>query len=113
MNVQKVAEDLGVQYVLEGSVRRERSRIRITVQLIDAITGRHVFSERHDRELKEIFATQDEIAIKVLTALQVALKDEQWARFRARGVNHVEAYFKLLEAYELTQRVKSTLSALN
>jgi adenylate cyclase len=111
VKVQQVAEELGVQYVLEGSVRREGNRIRITAQLIDAITGRHMFSERYDRELKQIFATQDEIAIKVLTALQVALKDEQWARFRARGVSNVEAYFKLLEAYELTQRVNKESNA--
>ena len=105
VKVQQVAEELGVQYVLEGSVRREGNRIRITAQLIDAITGRHVFSERYDRELKEIFATQDEIAIKILTALRVALKDEQWARFHARGVTNIEAYFKLIEAAELTQKV--------
>jgi len=105
MKIQQVAEELGVQYVLEGSVRREGNRIRITAQFIDAITGRHVFSERYDRDLKEIFKTQDEIAIKVLTSLRVALKDEQWARFLARGVTNLEAYFKLLEAYDLIQKV--------
>jgi len=105
VKVQQVAEELGVQYVLEGSVRREEKRLRITAQLIDAITGRHVFSERYDRGIKEIFTTQDEIAIKILTALRATLKDEQWAAFHARGVTNVDAYFKLLEASELTQKV--------
>ncbi len=103
VKVQQVAEELGVQYVLEGSVRRERNRIRITAQFIDAITGRHVFSERYDRELKEIFATQDEITIKVLTALRVALAEGEVARFQARGVSNVDAFFKLLEAHTLMQ----------
>jgi TolB-like protein/cytochrome c-type biogenesis protein CcmH/NrfG len=105
VKVQQVAEELGVQYVLEGSVRRQENRVRITAQFVDALTGRHVFSERYDRDLKEIFAIQDEIAIKVLTALRIALKDEQWARFQAKGVQNLDAYFKLLEAGELTQRV--------
>jgi adenylate cyclase len=95
---------MGVQYVLEGSVRREGNRIRITAQLIDSTTNRHVFSERYDREVKEIFATQDDIAIKVLTALRVAMKDEDFALFQAKGVSNVEAYFKLLEARKLSEK---------
>ena len=105
VKVQQVAEELGVQYVLEGSVRREGNRIRITVQLIEATTGRHLFSERYDRELKDIFAMQDDIAIKILTALRVALKDGEWARIQARGVSNVEAYFKLVEAREFHEKV--------
>jgi adenylate cyclase len=96
---------MGVQYVMEGSVRREGNRLRITAQLIDATTGRHVFSERYDRELKDIFATQDEITIKVLTALRVALTEGEYARFKARGVRNVEAYFKLLEAWDVFQQI--------
>ena len=105
VDVKQVGREMGVQYVLEGSVRREGNRARITAQLIDSTTGRHVFSERYDRELKEIFATQDEIAIKILTALRVVLKDEYAARLFAKGVSNVEAYFKLLEARELQERV--------
>ena len=105
VDVKQVGREMGVQYVVEGSVRREGNRIRITAQLIDSTTGRHVFSERYDRELKDIFATQDDIAIKILTALRVALKDEEWARLQAKGVSNVEAYFKLLEARELLEKV--------
>jgi TolB-like protein/Flp pilus assembly protein TadD len=60
-DVRQVAEDLGVQYVLEGSVRRGGNRVRITAQLIDALTGRHVWADRYDRDLEDIFAVQDEI----------------------------------------------------
>jgi adenylate cyclase len=111
VKIQQVAQDLGVNYVLEGSVRREENRIRITAQLIDALTGRHIFSERYDRDLKEIFATQDEIAIKVLTALRVALTDGEIARLQGRGVTNIDAFFKLLEAHTLTQAMNKESSA--
>jgi TolB-like protein/Tfp pilus assembly protein PilF len=100
VDIKQVGQELGVQYLVEGSVRREGNRIRITAQLIDSTTNRHLFSERYDRELKDIFAMQDDIAIKILTALRVALKDGEWARIQARGVSNVEAYFKLLKARE-------------
>lgn len=64
VKIQKVAEDLGVRYVLEGSVQKSGARVRITAQLIDALTGRHIWSEGYDRDLKDIFALQDEITIK-------------------------------------------------
>lgn len=105
MDVKQVGREMGVQYVLEGSVRREVDRIRITAQLIDSSTGLHVFSERYDRQLRDIFAMQDDIAIKILTALRVALKDGEWAYIHARGVKNVEAYFKLLEESNFHQRV--------
>jgi adenylate cyclase len=105
VDVKQVGRELGVRYVLEGSVRREGNRIRITAQFIDATTGNHVFSERYDRELKEIFATQDDIAIKILTAVRVAFNDAEWARLQARGVSNVEAYFKLLQAREFSEKV--------
>ncbi len=105
VDVKQVGREMGVQYVLEGSVRKEANRIRITAQLIDSTSGRHVFSERYDRELKDIFAMQDDIAIKILTALRVALKDGEWARIQAKEVSNVEAYFKLLEAREFHERV--------
>jgi adenylate cyclase len=111
VDIKQVGKELGVQYVMEGSVRREGNRLRITAQLIDATTGRHVFSERYDRELKDIFATQDEITIKVLTALQVALTEGEYARFKARGVSNVEAYFKLLEAWDVFQQINKENNA--
>lgn len=68
-DVRKVAHELGVQYVLEGSVRKAVNKVRITAQLIDALTGRHVWAERYDRELDDIFAVQDEITEAIAAAV--------------------------------------------
>ena len=80
VKVKQVAEEMGVRYVIEGSVQQEGNRVRITVQLIDALTGRHLFSERYDRDLKDILNLQDEITLKVLTAVQVKLTTGEVAR---------------------------------
>src|SRR5262249_2851905 len=69
INVQKVAKELGVQYVVEGSVRKAGSRVRITVQLIDAETDRHLWAERYDRELADIFAIEDEVTASIVSTL--------------------------------------------
>ena len=69
INAQKVANELGVQYVVEGSVRRAGSRVRITAQLIDAETDRHLWAERYDRELADIFAIQDEVTSSIVSIL--------------------------------------------
>ena len=73
VKVKQVAEEMGVRYVMEGSVQREGKRVRITVQLIDALTGGHLFSERYDRDLKDFLTLQDEITMKVLKAVNVKL----------------------------------------
>ena len=65
INTQSVADELGVQYVVEGSVRRAGSRVRITAQLIDAETDRHLWAERYDRELADIFAIRDEVTFRL------------------------------------------------
>jgi len=80
VKVHQVAEELGVQYVLEGSVRKAGDKIRITAQLIDALTGHHLWAERYDKDLKDIFALQDEITRKIFTALQVKLTEGEHAR---------------------------------
>jgi adenylate cyclase len=97
---QQVSEEMGVRYVLEGSVQFSGERVRITAQLIDALTGYHLFSERYDRELKDIFATQDEIAMKILTATRVTLTQGEEARMFAKGTKSLEAYLKVLQARE-------------
>jgi adenylate cyclase len=97
---QQVSEEMGVRYVLEGSVQFSGERVRITAQLIDALTGYHLFSERYDRELKDIFATQDEISMKILTATRVALTQGEEARMFAKGTKSLEAYLKVLQARE-------------
>jgi adenylate cyclase len=87
VKIQKVAEDLGVRYVLEGSLQRSSDRVRITAQLIDAINGHHTWSEHYDRELKDIFALQDEITIKIIQAMRINLTEGEQARhwFKYRG----------------------------
>ena len=73
VKIQQVAEELGVRYVLEGSVQIVENRLRLTAQLIDALTGKHLWAERYDRDLKDIFALQDEITARILEELQVKL----------------------------------------
>ncbi len=97
VKVQQVGEELGVRYVLEGSVRKAGDRVRITAQLVDAITGGHVWSERYDRDLKDIFALQDEITMKILTALRVKLTEGEQARLYDKGVANLDSFVKTLE----------------
>jgi TolB-like protein len=100
VKIQQVSEELGVRYVLEGSVRKAGDRVRIAAQLIDALRGHHVWAERYDRDLKDIFAIQDEITMKIITALQVKLTEGERARLMARGTHNLEAYLKLLQGRE-------------
>ncbi len=81
VNVTEVSKELGVRYVLEGSVRKADSRVRITAQLVDATTGQHLWAEQYDRELKDIFALQDELREKIVFALKVKLTPEEQERF--------------------------------
>jgi len=97
---QQVSEEMGVRYVLEGSVQFSGKRIRITAQLIDALSGYHLFSERYDQELKDIFATQDDISMKILTATRVTLTQGEEARMFAKGTKSLEAYLKVMQARE-------------
>jgi adenylate cyclase len=95
VKIQKVAEELGVRYVLEGSVQKSGDKVRITAQLIDAITGRHIWSERYDREDKDIFALQDEITIKIMNGLSIELTEgEQARRWTKVGTKNLEALEK-------------------
>src|SRR5262249_39289990 len=89
---QEVGRELGVRYVVEGSVRRAGPRVRITAQLIEAATGGHLWAERYDRELTDIFALQDEITQKIRHALNVTLAPEERARFRRAPTANLEAY---------------------
>jgi adenylate cyclase len=97
VKIKQVAEELGVRYVLEGSVRKAEGKVRITAQLIDAKTGHHLWAERYDRDLKDIFAIQDEITMKILTALRIQLTDGEYARILEKHTNNLQAYLKILE----------------
>jgi adenylate cyclase len=92
VDIREAAKQLGVRYVLEGSVRKSGSRIRITAQLIDADDGSHVWAERYDRAIDDIFAIQDELTLVVATEMQVKLTDGEQARLRYTTTNNVEAW---------------------
>ncbi len=99
-NIKQVAEELGVRYILEGSVQKTENRVRITAQLIDAATGRHQWAERYDRELKHIFALHDEITLEIITALQVELTEGEQSRIHRGGTTNLEAFLKILKGRE-------------
>ena len=92
MDVPAIAHKLGVGHVLEGSVRKSGSRVRITAQLIDGDTGDHVWAERYDRDLTDIFAIQDEISEAIVSELKVRLLPEEKKAIEARGTTSAEAY---------------------
>ncbi len=91
-DIRKIAEDLGVGSVLEGSVRKSGDRVRITGQLVDAKTGNHLWAERYDRQLADIFDLQDEITREIVTALRVKLTEGDQIQLRRRQTNSVEAW---------------------
>lgn len=103
--VGRVAEELGVRYVLEGSVRRDGDRIRISAQLIDAITGHHLWAERYDGKMKDIFALQDQVTAKIVTALAIKLTPGEKADHG--GTKNVAAYDEFLKGWEKYLRYTS------
>ena len=113
VRVQQVSEELGVRYVLEGSFRSAGDRVRITAQLLDALTGQQLWAERYDRDSKNIFAVQDEITKNIITAMQVKLTEGEWARVYAKGTNNLDAYLKAMESMWLRAQTskENTLKA--
>jgi adenylate cyclase len=104
VKVKQISEELGVQYVLEGSVQTSANRVRITAQLIDALTGHHIWAERYDRDLKDIFALQDEVTINILKAMQVKITEGEQALHRDKGIRNLNCYLKLLEGQNYSNR---------
>ena len=92
VDVREAAKQLGVRYVLEGSVRKSGNRIRITAQLIDAKDGTHLWAERYDRAIDDIFAIQDEITLVLATEMQVKLTEGEQARLHYTTTTNVEAW---------------------
>ncbi|MEE9589934.1 MAG: adenylate/guanylate cyclase domain-containing protein [Hyphomicrobiaceae bacterium] len=92
VDIREAAKQLGVRYVLEGSVRKSANRIRITAQLIDANSGSHIWAERYDRAIDDIFAVQDEITLVVATEMQVKLTEGEQARMHYTTTSNVEAW---------------------
>jgi adenylate cyclase len=101
VKVQEIGRDLGVRFVLEGSIRKAGNRVRITAQLINADSGGHVWAERFDRDLTDIFATQDEVVEKIVGALAVELTQNEAQRLRRHATANVEAYETWLRGREL------------
>jgi TolB-like protein/thioredoxin-like negative regulator of GroEL len=97
VKVQQVSEELGVQYVLEGGVRKAGNRVRITAQLIDAITGHQLWAERYDGHIDDVFALQDKVTRKIVAALAVKLTSDEKGRVTNTGTENVAAYDSFLQ----------------
>ena len=107
VKVKQISEELGVRYVLEGSVQRSGDRVRITAQLIDALKDQHIWADRYERDLKDIFALQDEITMKILIATQVKLTGvEETLRSEKyyKGKQGFDCWLKIMEGYNYTER---------
>ena len=98
IDVKRVGRELGVRYVLEGSVRKAGDRVRITGQLIDAATGAHVWAERYDRKSDDIFALQDEITLSVVGAIEPSLRLVELERVKRKRSDNLDAYDLVLQS---------------
>ena len=108
VDVKRVARELGVRYVLEGSVRKGGNHVRITAQLIDAATGNHIWADRYDGDLTDIFALQDEITKKVVAAIEPKLLEAEGLRSQSRSPLDIDAWDILIRANSLFWRMTKT-----
>jgi adenylate cyclase len=92
VSIKQIAKELGVRYILEGSVQKAGNRVRITAQLIDATTDYHMWSESYDRDMSDIFAVQDEITMKLISAMEVNLTAGEQARLWEGGTTNIKSY---------------------
>jgi adenylate cyclase len=104
VNAQQVGKELGVRYILEGSVQKAGDRVRITAQLIDATTGYHLWSENYDRDLSDVFALQDEITLKIMSALRIKLTRGEQARQWGK-VTNIRAFEKEMRGADCFHRL--------
>jgi len=104
VHIQQVGKELGVRYILEGSVQKAADRVRITAQLIDATTGYHLWSENYDRDLSDIFALQDEITLKIMSALRIKLTWGEQARLWGK-VTNIRAFDKEMRGADCFHRL--------
>jgi TolB-like protein len=110
IDVKRAARELGVRYVLEGSVRKGGNRVRITTQLVDAITGNHIWADRYDGELTDIFALQDEITRKVVAAIEPKLLEAEALRSKSRSAEDLDAWQMVMHANSLFWRMTESES---
>jgi adenylate cyclase len=100
-DIRTVGRELGVRSVLEGSIRRAGNRVRITAQLIDAASGGHVWADRYDRDLTDIFAVQDEVTEQIVAALKISLTPSEKASMTGSGTTNLEAHDLFLRGREI------------
>jgi len=105
ISIKQIAHELGVRYILEGSVQRAGDRVRITAQLIDATTNYHVWSENYDRDLTDIFVLQDEIALNLMYAMQIKLTSGEQARLWEGDIKNIQAFDKQMRGFECFYRL--------
>lgn len=105
VDIKQVGRELGVRYVLEGSVRKLGNRVRITGQLIEAATGRHLWAERYDRPLDDIFALQDEITLSVVGAIEPSLRHAEIERVKRKRPENLDAYDLKMRALALATNI--------
>jgi adenylate cyclase len=98
VNVKQAGAELGVRYILEGSVRNAASRVRVTGQLVEAETGRHVWADRYDRTLDDVFAIQDELTMSVVAAIEPSLRQAEIERVKRKRPDSLDAYDLVLRA---------------
>jgi adenylate cyclase len=104
VDLREVGRELGVRYILEGSIRKEGGRVRINAQLIDSLSGGHVWAERFDRNIEDVFALQDEVTQQIVSALSVTLNAEEKQRFSRTTETHPQAYDLFLRGLERLRR---------
>lgn len=109
---EQVSKELGVRYLLEGSIRKAGNRVRITAQLIDATTGYHLWAERYDRNLEDIFAVQDEVTQKIVLALKVQLTEGERQRFGRPLTSNIKAYDYYLRGCDLQKQTRQETNLL-
>jgi TolB-like protein/Flp pilus assembly protein TadD len=104
VGVKRIAHELGVQYILEGSIHKADKQLRVIVQLIDAATGRHIWSERYDREIEDLFAVQDEITACVVGTIQPELVRAEASRTRRKSTPDLNVWELIIRAHGLIAR---------
>ena len=112
VDVQQVGRELGVRYVLEGSLRKAANRIRVTAQLVEAETGNHVWAERYDRDLADIFAVQDEISEAVTIAIAPAIDDAERQRAMRKPPGSLDAWAAYQRGFGISVQITPEDNAL-
>jgi adenylate cyclase len=107
VKIQQIAEELGVRYVLEGSVQKAGSRVRINAQLIDAATGHHLWADRYDGDMSDIFTLQDNITRKIAASLAVKLTEDEQDRLAQKDTDNMEAYEAYLKGSDIANSLRN------